>query len=88
MSTDAAAIQIVRAAEQFLEEHRERLVREYGEQILVIRDDTVHGSYPTFDEAVRAGYEIFGAEPFLAMAATEEEEKITPPASMMAMGLA
>lgn len=83
-----AAIEIVRAAEHYLEEHRERLLHEYGEQVLVIRDGKVHGSYQTFDEAVRAGYARFGAGPFLAMAATEEDEDILPPASMMAIGLA
>lgn len=87
MDTEAA-MEIVRAAERYLEEHRERLLQEHGENVLVIRDDRVHGSYPTFDEAVRAGYARFGAEPFLAMAATEEDEGIFPPASMMAMGLA
>ena len=87
MDTEAA-MEIVRAAERYLEEHRERLLQEYGEKVLVIRDGRVHGSYPTFDEAVRAGYARFGTEPFLAMAATEEDEEISPPASMMAMGLA
>lgn len=87
MSDTEAAIAIVRSAERFVEQHRERLVQQHGDQFLVIRDDEVHGAYPSFDAAVRAGYSKFGEEPFLAMAATEEEE-VSPPASMLAMGLA
>jgi len=87
MSKTEAAIAIVRSAERFVEEHRERLVQQHGDQFLVIRDDEVHGAYPSFDAAVRAGYAKFGEEPFLAMAATEEEEEVSPPASMLAMGL-
>ena len=87
MSDTAAAIAVVRSAEQYLEKHREQLVREYGDKCLVVRDDEVHGAYPSLDEAVRAGYAKFGDEPFLAMAATEDDQQISPPASLLAMGL-
>lgn len=78
---------LVLAAEEFLEAHREELVRRYGDKILVIRDAKVHGAYATFDEAVRAGYTKFDAEPFLVRAATAERPSIAPPAHLEALGL-
>ena len=78
---------VVLAAEEFLEAHREELDQRYGDRILVIRDAEVHGAYTTFDEAVRAGYTKFDAEPFLVRAATAERPSVAPPAHLEALGL-
>ena len=73
-------MELLEVERQFLQENRERLVKEHDGNFLVIRGTQVHGAYGTLEEAVMKGAEIFGSGPFLAMSPTEEEITASVPA--------
>jgi hypothetical protein len=52
------------------------LLREEGNRgkFALVRGDTVDSLWPTVDEALAAGYDRFGLDPFLVQEVTEHEE--------------
>lgn len=46
--------------------HLPRLMELAAGQWVVIRGEVIAGTYPTYQDAIEAGYESFGLRPFLA----------------------
>lgn len=72
--------EILASERRFFSKNREQLAAQYDGRFLVIKDNKVHGDYPTLEEAVKNGADLFGAGPFLAMSPTEDEITASVPA--------
>lgn len=72
--------EILVAERRFFAKNQERLAQEYDGRFLVIKGDKVYGDYPTLEEAVQKGADMFGAGPFLTMSPTEKEVTASVPA--------
>ena len=55
----------------FYEEQRAKLVDEHGGEFVLIKGRNLCGFFNTEIDAIKAGYEKFGAEPFLVRVCTE-----------------
>jgi hypothetical protein len=62
----------------WFEANRYFVAQSYRGQYVLVKDQTVHGAYPTYADAYNAGVARFGTERFLVEHATEE-----PPTAMV-----
>lgn len=70
----------------FLKNNIEALAQEYPGRYLLIKGETVHGAFETYELAVEAGIKLFGRGPFLARSVTDPEpEPVTIP--VLAVGV-
>ncbi|MGH9487298.1 MAG: hypothetical protein ACRD04_06875 [Terriglobales bacterium] len=64
----------------FLSQHRDDLLKQYGGKFLVIRGPEVAGAYDSITEALEAGTTAFGCENFLIRQPLESAMIINAPA--------
>lgn len=75
MAADVLATEL-----EFYEEHRESLASAHPGRFLLIHGSALHGSYDTSDDALAAGFDKFGSQPFLARLAGEGPLELSAPA--------
>lgn len=51
--------------ETWFNANRAFIAQQYQGQYVVVKDQTVRGSYPTYTAAYQAGAQMFGQQPFL-----------------------
>lgn len=56
--------------------HHKALLGEAKGQYVLIKDGTILGTFTSIDDALKRGYEEFGAEPFLVKEVTEVDEPL------------
>jgi len=71
-SSDAVALE--REWEAFLKEMPRLLAEGQRGRYVLIQGETVHGVWDTLDEALSAGYDRFGVDPFLAQEINDNPE--------------
>ncbi len=59
---------------KFLEENRDRLLKEYGGKFLVIKGEDISGVYETIDEALQGAAAQFGLESVLIRRASDVQQ--------------
>lgn len=57
----------------WFESNRKFIAATYQGQWVLIKDQAIKGAYPTSPAAMTAGFQMFGAQPFLVKQALSEE---------------
>lgn len=70
---------------QFLDSHRDELLRAYGDKFLVIHGDQVTGAFDSLAEALKGSVAKHGLESVLIRKPTEAQLEVSVPA--LALGL-
>lgn len=58
----------------WFESNRKFIAATYQGQWVLIKDKAIKGAYPTMAAAMTAGFQMFGAQPFVVKQALAEEE--------------
>jgi hypothetical protein len=58
---------------QFFESKLSELLKEHRGQFVLIKDNTLHGFYPSMEEALKDAYKKFGNAEFLIQEVTDEK---------------
>jgi hypothetical protein len=64
----------------FLESHRDELLKTYGDRFLVIKGESVSGAFDTMEGALQGAVNIHGLENVLIQKATEPQMTVSIPA--------
>lgn len=70
---------------EYYESHKEDLLKHHKGQFAVIHEDQLLGTYTTFEEALTAGVDAYGTQPFLVQELTEGAGEIQHPALNVGM---
>ena len=58
----------------FLRAHHKKLAKQYPGQFLLIKGETVHGAFPTYEQGVSEAARLFGAGPCLVRSVQQPED--------------
>lgn len=70
---------------KFFKHNKSRFIKTYLGQFVLIKNETLIGSYTTEEEAYKAGIEKFGNTPFLIKQVLTDEQKLVIPALMVGL---
>lgn len=71
---------VLSAEKAFYEEHKETLVRDHPNRFVLIYGAELKGVFDTEDDAIDAGYRMFGEGPYLVRKTGQEAPKLSNPA--------
>ena len=72
---------------EFLKSHQQELVEKYPGMFAVIKGEHLFGCFETYDDALEAASEEYGAGPFLVRSVHETEDADTLIVPVLAFGL-
>lgn len=58
---------------QFYKENEQKLMKEYHNMFILIKDEKVHGSFSNFQDAHKKALELFGVEDVLIIQMVEQQ---------------
>ncbi|HHT9133078.1 MAG TPA: hypothetical protein ACFYED_11440 [Candidatus Tripitaka californicus] len=70
---------------KYFNEHKEKFLKHYEGQFVLIKGTSFAGSYTTEEEAYQAGIQKFGNTPFLIKRVAKEEEVSRFPALVLGL---
>lgn len=71
----------------FLKEHQTELADKHPGKYLLVKDESVHGAFETYEEGVSAGVLLFGAGPFLVRSVLQTDDSKAPSIPALSIGV-
>ena len=71
----------------YLKENQASLAEKYPGKFLLIKEETVHGAFETYEQGVFAGTEMLGAGPFLVRSVLQPDDLKAPSIPALSVGI-
>ena len=71
----------------YLRSNQDRLAKEFPGKYLLIKGETVHGAFETYDEGIVTGASAFGAGPFLVRSVMQPDDAEAPSIPTLSIGV-
>ena len=71
----------------YLKSHQEKLAKLYPGKYLLIKGETVHGAFETYDQGITEGAKLFGAGPFLVRSVLQPNDEDAPSIPALSVGV-
>ena len=71
----------------FLKSNQKNLAKEFPGKYLLIKGETVHGAFETYDEGIAAGASEFGEGPFLVRSVIQPDDTEAPSIPTLSIGV-
>ncbi len=71
----------------YLKENQTGLAERYPGKFLLIKEETIHGAFETYEQGVFAGTELLGAGPFLVRSVLHPEDLEAPSIPALSVGI-
>ena len=72
---------------EYLKSHQAELAGQHPGKYLLIKGETVHGAFETYDQGVNEGAKLFGVGPFLVRSVLQPEDGETPSIPALSVGV-
>ena len=71
----------------YLKENQASFAGKYPGKFLVIKEETIHGAFETYEQGVFAGTELLGAGPFLVRSVLHPDDLEAPNIPALSVGV-
>lgn len=71
----------------YLKENQAGLAEQYPGKFLLIKEETIHGAFQTYEQGVFAGTELLGAGPFLVRSVLHPDDLEAPSIPALSVGI-
>jgi hypothetical protein len=72
---------------EYLKSHQVKLAEQYPGKYLLIKGDTVHGAFETYEQGVIEGAKLFGASHFLVRSVLQPDDVEAPSIPALSVGV-